>query len=645
MNKKFIQIPSILILIFFIGSIFFVSGVTLTKTENGYISIITVPKLAIKQYENGYLGLDLAGYYVNNNPIGRPAIPEQMIRLAIGEKKLIPQVKVTVLESEKIILKGRIHPVQEDTPQYLDLKQRPFDIDLLYYKTPGERQELVSVSEPFSCHGVPGVEITIRPATYNPQDNSVILVKKFQLDITMPEGFNAIPSITSNASHAFVKSIFNNYDVPLRENYRKDPYLILYESQYKENSDFKTFVDFRKELYEVTTVDLKDAGSSGDAVKTYINNLNPKPTYVCFVGNPSKMPHFTGSPKSYWQYSLQSGSDKYSDCFVGMLPVRSASDLTNVVKKTIHTEKNINDYPNQVSLYSTYDGDGHIHREVKYIKDNYWDKGEYESDWQIADNNSSLSASQATANVKKTINDNASKIVCYQGHGSTSGWQHGFKSSDLSKLTNTEVYPFVWGYACQTGAISSSPSFAERWLTAERGACMYTGASVNSGSYQKVLNAGMARATAVEPDLTTIGQIFFYAKHFVFDTTISAPGFQAGNKTQGAKMYNLFGDPALETTEYTTPIINKNASVLGNHLWINGVTPQSISLNIPCQGLYTLEIHSAAGQKIQTLVREKALPAGNQTFQWNTHSLGSGLYLINLTGQDNQNTERFVLLK
>ena len=172
---------------------------------------------------------------------------------------------------------------------------------------------MVTVSEPFVSFGVPGVELIIRPVSYNPAKNVVTIVTKFKLDITMPEGLDAIPATYSEDGHAFIKKLFVNYEVPLPRGHRKDGYLILHESQYAENEDMKTFIEFREDLYDVTAVDIDDAGSDESEVKSYINDLSPKPTYILFVGNAGTMPHYTASvgsrPHTYWPYSLEEGSE------------------------------------------------------------------------------------------------------------------------------------------------------------------------------------------------------------------------------------------------------------------------------------------------------------------------------------------------
>jgi hypothetical protein len=633
-----------LIAVFLGGNMMAASALELQKTRSGYTAVVIIPDVTINVTENGYAGLAVKGYYYNN-PVGMPALPERMFRLAIGKNKTVPEIGVTVLEEETIALPARLHPIQEDYPDHTPVSSRTFHIDRDFYTTTGTKEPLVSVSELFVCHGVPGVEVSIRPVSYNPLQNRVTVAKKFRLDITMPEGLSAIPAITSKSSHAFVKKIFTNYDVPLKTSNRKEGYLIICESDYEGNAALDSFITFREQLYDVTCVKLSDVGSSSSAIQSYIREQSPTPTYVLFVGNPSDIPHFSSGAHSYWQYSLEEGSDKYSDIFVGMFAVRSASGLGNIVHKTIYTEKNIDNYPKQVTLYSTYDGDGHIHREVTYMKETYWEPGNWEIDWQIADNNSSLSASQATSNTEKAIAENASKIVIYQGHGGTSGFTPGINSSDVRNMTNTEVYPFVWGFACQTGSFSGSSCFGEAWITEEHGACMYTGASVNSSTYQKVLNAGMARAASLESDLTTIGQIFYYGKHFVWDTTINVSGFNSSNKTSGSQMYNLFGDPALETEEYASPIINESQFIGSKKLWLDYVIPNAISLRVPEAGKYSLMAYSADGQKIHTVLADKQLQAGKQTLQWKGSALPAGVYFMRLKGENALFVNKFVLME
>ncbi len=626
------------------GLLFAALAIDLQKTSTGYTAVVDLSSVTVEQAGNGYLEVQIPGFY-NNNPVGMAGLPETMFRLAIGKQKMIPEISVTILEKEIKALRGRIHPMQDGSSLDRPLSERPFMCNENYYKSMGKTESVVSVSEPFSSFGVPGVEVTIRPVTYNPQRNVITVATKFRLDITMPEGFSAIPSVSSKDGHTFVTKLFANYTVPKLRGERKDPYLIVHESQYAENSDFTTFVSFREALYDVSVVDLDDAGSSSSAVQSYINGLDPKPTYVLFVGDASSMPHFSSGPASYWQYSLEDGSDKYSDCFVGMFSVRNDEELGNIVHKTMYTEKNIDDYPKRATLYSTYDGDGHIHREVTYIKESYWEPGDFEIDWQVADNNSSLSASAATSAAKKAIADNASRYVCYQGHGGNTAFTPGISSSDVSSMSNDVVYPFVWGYACYTGTFTSK-CFGDAWIASKGGACMYTGASVSSSTYQKCLNAGMARMAAIEPDLHTIGQIFFMGKHFVWDTTINQSGFNSSSKDQGSKMYNLFGDPALETITYNgTGISNADNALAGSGMQVKSFTSSTIALAVPTAGKYSCGVYSADGRKLQTVLANQHLSAGEQVVSWQGSDFPNGVYFVHIGKENNVAVNKFILLQ
>ena len=171
-----------LIMVIVGGNMMFVSALELQKTRKGYSAEVKIPSVTINSTENGYVGLSIRGYYYNN-PVGMPALPERMFRLAIGKNKIVPQISVTVLETETIALSAKLHPVQEDYPDNVPISSRTFHIDRDFYTTSGTKEPLVSVSESFVCHGVPGVEVSIRPVSYNPLQNRVTVAKKIRLDI------------------------------------------------------------------------------------------------------------------------------------------------------------------------------------------------------------------------------------------------------------------------------------------------------------------------------------------------------------------------------------------------------------------------------------------------------------------------------
>ena len=77
---------------------------------------------------------------------------------------------------------------------------------------------------------------------------------------------------------------------------------------------------------------------------------------------------------------------------------------------------------------------------------------------------------------------NANQVFAiYSGHGSETSWADGppLNQSQVSALTNT-WYPYVYSFACLTGAFQSSECFAETWIRTAHGGSVFWGSSVTS---------------------------------------------------------------------------------------------------------------------------------------------------------------------
>ena len=371
--RSFIFLFSVTVIV---GVFSVAEAVNLQKSgDYTYTAVVELPDYTIGRIGNGYLFIKAGGGYLPDGDIGKPALPVKMFRLAIGKNKVVPQIETKILETEEIVLAAKLHPLQQDRPVNRDIGERPFRIDTRYYATEGARSPLVTVSEPFVCHGVPGVEITLHPFSYNPRDNLLTVVKKFSMTIHLPEGVAAIPSLASKTSHAYVKHLFVNYDKPLRTPATKENYLIIAAPEFEDNPALDSFVTFREETYTVTKVSTDDVGNTTGEIENYLKDLYSEGlTYVLFVGNRDNLPYYTSGPSSFWQYGLIDGNDNYTDIHVGVFCVRNATSLGNIVRKTIHTDRHIKDYPDTTTIYSTFEHE-HMVMQCSYIRRHCWEPG------------------------------------------------------------------------------------------------------------------------------------------------------------------------------------------------------------------------------------------------------------------------------
>ena len=70
--------------------------------------------------------------------------------------------------------------------------------------------------------------------------------------------------------------------------------------------------------------------------------------------------------------------------------------------------------------------------------------------------------------ISNSINNGVS-IVLYNNHGGPQDWLMAsdyYLNQDVDNLTNTDVLPYIWSVACETGQFHNTTCFAEAWLRA-----------------------------------------------------------------------------------------------------------------------------------------------------------------------------------
>ncbi len=465
----------------------------------------------------------------------------------------------------------------------------------------------------------------------------------------------------SNKLNVFMLTIFCLVALSYAQ---KDNYLIVVAEQYQNNSKLEEFITFRNEVFNVSVVTVSEAGGTKDAIKSYIKNLyNGAGSlgYVLFIGQgKTELPCFTastsaGTANTFHPYGDVEG-DSDMDIAVGCFFVRSATDLENMINKTMHTERSIDSYPKEQIMFSVYaDNDDNLVRLCGIMRDRYWEQPEnsemeYATSWMMPERGKGQSSGYYKSDFLNAVNSNSATFIAYQGHGSTTGWtdQTNVTTSDVNNLSNDEVYPFVFSHACVTGSFhNSSKCFGETWTTSENGAVAFYGSSVNSSYYQKQLNAGSACAIAQRPEITKIGDLFVFAKKFVRDTTIpgfSGTGFGTPNMND-ENMYNLFGDPGLDFR--TNPVAiaggHKNISSVNESIAVNVLDRSSLNLSLKEPGKYSMVISSLNGRTIARLNKTFS-SAGTHTVAFNS-VIPNGVYIVKIKGENITTSKKLSFMK
>lgn len=442
---------------------------------------------------------------------------------------------------------------------------------------------------------------------------------------------------------------------------KKDNYLIIVEDEYINSEKFQEFVTYRKNLYNVTVKSKSEAGSTAYQVRATITEMynGDGLTYVLLIGGPANgLPYEHDVHRTFHNFGLVDGDDQL-DVALGCFFVSNETDLSNIIHKVMHTEKNIDNYPKVTTQFTSYTTRPHIEQQCATIRDTYWKSGDsdYEVSWMIPTYESKNNL-QYVEDLRNQINGNGSSIISYQAHGGEDGWVDGgsyyapdsrnrgysFDVSDVDQLTNDEVYPVIMSFGCVTGSFHQAGGFGEKWLTAKGGASAFIGSSELSGSYQKCFNAALAECW-IDDEINTLGELFLTAKNKLrsnkdhYTSLMNAP-FGSGDAEQ---MYNLYGDPGMHIKRAPTPIVKSLcASIDLNSALITAVNGTKISFNLPRVGAYAVSITTANGRVVHSIHSHSFNSLQNQ-INLQSELLSSGIYFLSITGMDFHKVESFLL--
>ena len=527
-------------------------GIQLTKTSKGYTINFTLPKYELQQTTNSegnFTKVVIPGYGITS-VAGRPGLPKITFNIVIGNDELQPVAAVGSSKIEKFPLKQHILPFQAPWRRDFRLSDRPFNFDRDFYRSAGNvNASVIEVSEPFWIAGVKGVSVTIYPFNYNPVEKRLDVINSatFSIALSQPIGRSAGHS---DVYAGFFSQFFANYERGVVEQIRN--YLIITAPEYEAGLapfiSHKTANGFNVNLFTTATT-----GTSTTAIKAFIqaryNDAATKPEFILLVGDVDKIPAWTGSgegnPQTDLNYALLQGTDYYADAFIGRFSVTNATELSNIINKTLYMENNIATLAKNNVFMASTDNYSITEATHNYVISTYFEPNGY--------NNLKLysNSGATTAQVAAAINNNK-VFAIYSGHGSESSWADGppFGQTDVRNLTNT-VFPYVYSFACVTGSYQLGECFGETWIRIPKGGASFYGSSVNSyWDEDDILERKLIQSMFVD-GLTKVTPMMDMGK---YQTCLHFGNVGPGTTMlRYLEMYNLMGDPSLETKRNIPP--------------------------------------------------------------------------------------------
>ena len=485
--------------------------------------------------------------------VGLPELPQLSFDLHVPHNATGFEIRIASAETTKIGINRRIMPSQED----IELEKPVFNFSMnnRYYNSSGGFCNFYfQFNESFIVFGEQGINLTIFPFIYNPDEKSLIVLNNaiFEVCYTLLE--TPKESYYTETKENYLHSIFKNYE--LLDNSKMlntEIYLMITPPEYE--STLTYFANYKRNIgYDVKVVTTNIIGSSVSSIKNYIqnqyNNTSTRPTYVLLVGDIDKIPVYEGNtstidkenPTTDLGYSLLEGSDNLADVFLGRFSVSNNDDLKNIINKTIYMEMNMHRFPKKAKFWAGTDETSNwIYMESEFRRGhNYVIPYSFEP---LGYNCEKLYQPNPKDKVIYALNDNP-LFYLYSGHGDISDLNGYYAAAFTSYEVNNTVFPCFFAFACKSGHYFSPICMGEGLTRAKnKGVVSYFGCSVNSQTNsdnaieKKIFGDSFLKDERNLSAIINVGM-----RRFTY-----VAGISSKTKNIYLKAYNLLGDPSFDT--------------------------------------------------------------------------------------------------
>lgn len=449
--------------------------------------------------------------YGHTGRIGEPKLPvySKLIAVPLGADvsyEILGRNQINLSQTSSR-LEHQLIPAQLSVSKADDAAQAAFTVNREVYRlNEFVGGSMFSVEEIGIMRGVRVFRIDFEPIRYNPSSNEL----QISNDVSIKVNFNN-PNMAATQDlldrtgsveyDAMYSKMFYNWQTNERVNNNRYPtkMLILCPPNYV--TTMQPYVDWKKQ--QGYTVVLTTVGTGGtvanttSAINTYMASVwaaattaNPAPTYLLIVGDTSTSGDniiantgASGSHVTDLTYVRLQGTDYLPEMYYGRFSVSSATELTNIINKTITFQKTAMpdlSYLGKVVMIAGADatyaptyGNGQI---------NYGTTLYFNSTNGLT-SNTYLYPASATSDAAIIANANEGRgYMNYTAHGSETSWADPtFSVSDVNAMTNTNKYGVMVGNCCVTNAFGTSVCFGESIIRkANAGGVAYIGATNNS---------------------------------------------------------------------------------------------------------------------------------------------------------------------
>ncbi len=443
--------------------------------------------------------------------VGEPQLPmqRQLIAVPLGAELSFEVLSTSsrILDKEDSKLLHRIVPSQESVSKSTDPATVPFAFNEEVYAAGFNDREYIQINEIGFLRGVRLFELDFYPVRYDPSNHSLSVMEELILRVEfhspdLPATAELLAKTGSYEFDSLYAKIIFNWQRDGRPSVVRYPtkMLILCPPNYV--STMQPFVDWKRQQgfnVMVTTVGSgATVANNTTAIKNYLQNLwnaatteDPAPTYLLIVGDTSTSGDniiansgTTGSHVTDLTYVRLNGTDYLPEMYYGRFSVSSATELTNVINKTLQFEQTTMpdmSYLGQTILIAGVDANyaaTHGNGQINYGSTHYFNA----SNGIVSDNYLYPASGSAAAQI--IANANAGRgYINYTAHGSQTSWSNpAMTTTNLNAMTNTNKYFVAVGNCCLTNAFNySSPCFGEVVIrAANKAGVAYIGGTNNT---------------------------------------------------------------------------------------------------------------------------------------------------------------------
>jgi hypothetical protein len=354
------------------------------------------------------------------------------------------------------------------------------------------------------------------------------------------------------------------------------------------------WVDWKRQLgFDVSVVDVQDAGPSANQIKTYIQNQydqNDGLMFVQIMGDAPQVPTLSwGGGGSDPSFALLAGGDSYPDIYVGRFSAQTVAEIDTQILRSIEYERDLQAdaswLHNALGIASNegggYQGDmGESDQQhMDLIRDDLLTYG-YTTVDQMYQNYGATSAQVAS-------NINAGRgFINYVGHGSDTSWvTTGFNINNVNSLTNDDMLPFIVSVACVNGNFVSRTCFAEAWMRATNNGNPTGAIGIYASTVNQGWNPPMRGQDEVTDLLTTetkhrVGSLLYNGSSKMIEV-------YGSDGIDEYKNWTIFGDASLmvRTKAPVEPLVEYNPVLLIGMDSINVTTEPNAKISLSNAGV------------------------------------------------------------